>query len=73
VGCGVSNWIKRNGERVMAKAKYQMKYKLKDKKTGRHVSSGQRDVQAESETNAIAQAKKLWQSHEVEIVAVTPR
>jgi hypothetical protein len=57
----------------MAKAKYQMKYKLKDKKTGRHVSSGQRDVQAESETNAIAQAKKLWQSHEVEIVAVTPR
>lgn len=57
----------------MAKLKYQVKYKLKDKKTGRVISSGQRDIQAESETNAIAQLKKMWQTHEVEIVAVTPK
>lgn len=57
----------------MAKIKYQVKYKLKDKKSGRVTGSGQRDIQAESETNAIAQLKKTMQIHEVEIVAVTPK
>lgn len=57
----------------MAKTKYQVKYKLKDKKSGRVISSGQRDIQAESEPNAIEQLKKLWQTHEVEIAAVTPK
>ncbi len=37
------------------------------------MSSDQRDVEAESETNAIAQIKKSWQTHDVEIVAVTPK
>lgn len=57
----------------MTTLKYQVKYKLKDKKSGRITGSGQRDVQTESETNAIAQLKKMWLTHEVEIVAVTPK
>jgi multimeric flavodoxin WrbA len=57
----------------MPKTKYEVKYKLKDKKTGRLTNSGQQTVQSESETNAIAQIKKLFQNHEVEIVAVTPK
>ena len=57
----------------MSKTKYEVKYKLKDKKTGRLTNSGQQTVQAESETNATAQIKKLFQNHEVEIVAVTPK
>jgi hypothetical protein len=45
----------------------------KSQKTGRLTNSGQQTVQSESETNAIAQIKKLFQNHEVEIVAVTPK
>lgn len=57
----------------MPKTKYEVKYQLKDKKTGRLTNSGQQTVQSESETNATAQIKKLFQNHEVEIVAVTPK
>ena len=57
----------------MIKTRYEVKYKLKDKKTGRLTNSGQQSVQAESETNAIAQIKKLFMHHDVEIVAVTPK
>jgi hypothetical protein len=58
----------------MAKTKYRVKFKQMDKKTGRVTNSGRiQDVQAESETNAIAQIKKQHSTTEVEIISVTSR
>lgn len=56
----------------MAKVKYNVKYILLEKGTGRQKFSGQIQVSAESETNAVVHVRKTYQKYDVEIVSVAP-
>ena len=54
----------------MPKAKYQVKFNALDKATGRLLGSGQRDVTAESETNAGLMVKKTMPQRDIVITSV---
>lgn len=57
----------------MAKKTYMIKYLTYDKKSGHKLGGNTIPIQAESETNAIAELKRRYLAHRVEVLSVTPK